>query len=72
MNISCLVVIPKPIFVNPNIYMNTILGKVPQNLGHKRIILSISTFIAIGLSIVIVIHLNSIILINLWACYSTF
>lgn len=63
-NKSCPAVLPKPIVLNPNSTDST-TGSVPPNLGHKRIILSISALIAIGAAAVIVIGVIAITVLNL-------
>lgn len=64
-NKSCPAVLPKPIVLNPNSTSDSIPGSLPQNLGHKRIILSISALIAIGAAAVIVIGVIAITVLNL-------
>ena len=70
-NKSCPAVLPKPIVLNPNTSTDTTPGALPQNLGHKRIILSISALIAIGAAAVIVIGVISITVLNLRVRSST-
>ncbi|KAG5031660.1 hypothetical protein AAZX31_06G135800 [Glycine max] len=70
-NKSCPAVLPKPIVLNPNTSTDTGPGSLPPNLGHKRIILSISALIAIGAAAVIVIGVISITVLNLRVRSST-
>lgn len=70
-NRSCPTVMPKPIVLNPNTSTDTGPGSLPSNLGHKRIILSISALIAIGAAAVIVIGVISITVLNLRVRSST-
>uniref|UniRef100_A0A5B7APA9 Protein kinase domain-containing protein n=1 Tax=Davidia involucrata TaxID=16924 RepID=A0A5B7APA9_DAVIN len=63
-NKTCPTVLPKPIVLNPNSSDST-PGTIPQNLGHKKIILSISALIAIGAAAVIVIGVIAITVLNL-------
>uniref|UniRef100_A0A5B7AKC6 Protein kinase domain-containing protein n=1 Tax=Davidia involucrata TaxID=16924 RepID=A0A5B7AKC6_DAVIN len=63
-NKTCHTVLPKPIVLNPNSSDST-PGTIPQNLGHKKIILSISALIAIGAAAVIVIGVIAITVLNL-------
>ncbi|KAL9312784.1 hypothetical protein ACSQ67_018236 [Phaseolus vulgaris] len=70
-NKSCPAVLPKPIVLNPNTSTDASPGALPQNLGHKRIILSISALIAIGAAAVIVIGVISITVLNLRVRSST-
>lgn len=64
-NSSCPVVLPKPIVLNPNSSSDSTSGSLPSNLGHKRILLSISALIAIGAAAVIVIGVIAITVLNL-------
>ncbi|KAB1217582.1 hypothetical protein CJ030_MR3G002729 [Morella rubra] len=64
-NKSCPMVLPKPIVLNPNSSSDTASGSLPPNLGHKRIILSISALIAIGAAAVIVVGVIAITVLNL-------
>lgn len=64
-NKTCPTVLPKPIVLNPNTTTDSGSGSLPTNLGHKRIILSISALIAIGAAAVIVIGVISITVLNL-------
>ncbi|BAT79003.1 probable LRR receptor-like serine/threonine-protein kinase IRK [Vigna umbellata] len=70
-NKSCPAVLPKPIVLNPNTSTDVSPGALPQTLGHKRIILSISALIAIGAAAVIVIGVISITVLNLRVRSST-
>lgn len=62
---SCPAVLPKPIVLNPNSTSDSTTGSLPPNLGHKKIILSISALIAIGAAAVIVIGVIAITVLNL-------
>ncbi|XP_028778886.1 probable LRR receptor-like serine/threonine-protein kinase IRK [Neltuma alba] len=62
---SCPSVLPKPIVLNPNTTSDYAPGSLPPNVGHKRIILSISALIAIGAAAVIVIGVIAITVLNL-------
>lgn len=64
-NKSCPTVLPKPIVLNPNSSSDSIPGSVPQTVGRKRIILSISALIAIGAAAVIVVGVIAISVLNL-------
>lgn len=64
-NKSCPAVLPKPIVLNPNSSSDATSGSLPSNVGHKRIILSISALIAIGAAAVIVIGVIAITVLNL-------
>lgn len=64
-NKSCPTVLPKPIVLNPNASSDSISGELPPNVGHKRIILSISSLIAIGAAAVIVVGVIAITVLNL-------
>ncbi|MED6112816.1 hypothetical protein PIB30_065158 [Stylosanthes scabra] len=64
-NRSCPAVMPKPIVLNPNTSIDTGSGTLPQTMGHKRIILSISALIAIGAAAVIVVGVIGITVLNL-------
>ena len=70
-NKSCPVVLPKPIVLNPNSSSDSISGELPPNIGHKRIILSISALIAIGAAAVIVVGVIAITVLNLRVRSST-
>ncbi|KAK9284034.1 hypothetical protein L1049_012294 [Liquidambar formosana] len=70
-NRSCPGVLPKPIVLNPNSSSDSTTGSLPQNLGHKKIILSISALIAIGAAAVIVIGVIAITVLNLRVRSST-
>lgn len=70
-NKSCPAVLPKPIVLNPNTTTDSDPGSLPPNLGHKRIILSISALIAIGAAAVIVIGVIGITVLNLRVRSST-
>ncbi|KAM7275827.1 hypothetical protein ACFE04_017693 [Oxalis oulophora] len=64
-NKSCPAVLPKPIVLNPNSSGDSVTGSIPENLGHKRIILSISALIAIGAAAIIVVGVIAITILNL-------
>lgn len=64
-NKSCPAVLPKPIVLNPNSTSEASSGVIAPNLSHKRIILSISSLIAIGAAAVIVIGVIAITVLNL-------
>ncbi|XWS74511.1 hypothetical protein CRYUN_Cryun01aG0004200 [Craigia yunnanensis] len=70
-NRSCPAVLPKPIVLNPNSSSDSISGNLPTNVGHKRIILSISALIAIGAAAVIVVGVIAITVLNLRVRSST-
>jgi hypothetical protein len=70
-NKSCPAVLPKPIVLNPNSSSDSTPGLLPQNPGHKRIILSISALIAIGAAAVIVVGVIAITVLNLRVRSST-
>lgn len=70
-NKSCPAVLPKPIVLNPNSSSDSTPGSLPQNPGHKRIILSISALIAIGAAAVIVVGVIAITVLNLRVRSST-
>ncbi|KAG8644821.1 probable LRR receptor-like serine/threonine-protein kinase IRK [Manihot esculenta] len=70
-NKSCPAVLPKPIVLNPNSSSNSAPDVLPENLGHKRIILSISALIAIGAAAVIVVGVIAITVLNLRVRSST-
>ncbi|KAI3809198.1 hypothetical protein L1987_25168 [Smallanthus sonchifolius] len=63
-NKSCPAVLPKPIVLNPN-STGSDPDSVPQILGHKKVILSISALIAIGAAAVIVVGIIFITVLNL-------
>ncbi|KAI3800025.1 hypothetical protein L1987_35332 [Smallanthus sonchifolius] len=63
-NKSCPAVLPKPIVLNPN-STGSDPDSVPQTLGHKKILLSISALIAIGAAAVILIGIIFITVLNL-------
>ncbi|XP_043814264.1 probable LRR receptor-like serine/threonine-protein kinase IRK [Manihot esculenta] len=63
-NKSCPAVLPKPILLEPP-------GLIPETLGHKRIILSVSALIAIGAAAVIVVGVITITVLNLHVRSST-
>ncbi|XP_022743224.1 probable LRR receptor-like serine/threonine-protein kinase IRK [Durio zibethinus] len=69
-NRSCPAVLPKPIVLNPN-SSDSISGELPPNVGHKRIILSISALIAIGAAAVIIVGVVAITVLNLSVRSST-
>ncbi|WCJ20091.1 Leucine-rich repeat protein kinase family protein [Euphorbia peplus] len=64
-NKSCAAVLPKPIVLNPNSSSDSGPGEIPQNIGHKRIILSISALIAIGAAAVIVVGVIAVTVLNI-------
>ncbi|EEF41588.1 ATP binding protein, putative [Ricinus communis] len=70
-NKSCPAVLPKPIVLNPNSSSDSAPGEIPQDIGHKRIILSISALIAIGAAAVIVVGVIAITVLNLRVRSST-
>ncbi|KAL9249125.1 putative LRR receptor-like serine/threonine-protein kinase IRK [Drosera capensis] len=63
-NRSCSTVLPKPIVLNPNSTSDVITGSLPSYIYHKRIILSISSLVAIGAAAAIVIGVIAISLLN--------
>ncbi|KAL8192850.1 hypothetical protein R6Q57_027298 [Mikania cordata] len=63
-NKSCPAVLPKPIVLNPN-STGSDPDSVPQILGHKKILLSISALIAIGAAVVIIIGIIFVTVLNL-------
>ncbi|KAG5558142.1 hypothetical protein RHGRI_008161 [Rhododendron griersonianum] len=67
---TCPTVLPKPIVLNPN-SSDSPPGSIPQNLAHKKSILSISALIAIGAAAVIVIGVIAITVLNLRVTSST-
>ncbi|KAG1365621.1 Leucine-rich repeat receptor-like protein kinase PXC2 [Cocos nucifera] len=67
-NRSCRAVLPKPIVLNPNSSSRNRSSDSafsPGNLRHKRIILSISTLIAIGAAAVIALGVITITVLNI-------
>ncbi|CAN6565276.1 unnamed protein product [Malus baccata var. baccata] len=64
-NKSCPGVLPKPIVLNPNSSSDSPTGEISSNLGHRRILLSISSLIAIAAAAVIVIGVIAITVLNL-------
>ncbi|XP_065870565.1 probable LRR receptor-like serine/threonine-protein kinase IRK [Euphorbia lathyris] len=64
-NKSCSSVLPKPIVLNPNSSSDSGPGEIPQSIGHKRIILSISALIAIGAAAVIVVGVIAVTVLNI-------
>ncbi|XP_022746583.1 probable LRR receptor-like serine/threonine-protein kinase IRK [Durio zibethinus] len=70
-NRSCPAVLPKPIVLNPNSSSDSISGDLPTNVGHKRIILSISALVAISAAAVIVVGVLAITVLNLRVRSST-
>ncbi|KAJ0978393.1 hypothetical protein J5N97_013867 [Dioscorea zingiberensis] len=64
---ACPAVLPKPIVLNPNSSSsnNSNPKTSPENLGHKKTILSISTLIAIGAAAVIAVGVIGITVLNL-------
>ncbi|GMJ14325.1 INFLORESCENCE AND ROOT APICES RECEPTOR KINASE [Hibiscus trionum] len=70
-NKSCPAVLPKPIVLNPNTTADSISGEFPPNVGHKRIVLSISALIAIGAAAFIVVGVIAITVLNLRVKTST-
>ncbi|KAK9061009.1 hypothetical protein SSX86_018189 [Deinandra increscens subsp. villosa] len=63
-NKSCPAVLPKPIVLNPN-STGSDPDSIPQTIGHKKILLSISALIAIGAAAVILIGIIFITVLNL-------
>ncbi|PKU66045.1 probable LRR receptor-like serine/threonine-protein kinase IRK [Dendrobium catenatum] len=66
-NRSCSTVLPKPIVLNPNSsssHSSPDSEFSPENLRHKKIILSISAFIAIGAAVLIALGVITITLLN--------
>ncbi|GLT88528.1 hypothetical protein SLE2022_065490 [Rubroshorea leprosula] len=70
-NRSCPAVLPKPIVLNPNSSSDSTSGELPANVGHRRIILSISALIAIGAAAFIVVGVIAITVLNLRVRSST-
>ncbi|GMI72469.1 INFLORESCENCE AND ROOT APICES RECEPTOR KINASE [Hibiscus trionum] len=70
-NKSCPAVLPKPIVLNPNTTGDSISGELPPNVGHRRIVLSISALIAIGAAAFIVVGVIAITVLNLRVKSST-
>ncbi|KAJ0985416.1 hypothetical protein J5N97_003772 [Dioscorea zingiberensis] len=67
-NISCPGVLPKPIVLNPNSSSSNASSDPalsPENLAHKKIILSISALIAIGAAALIALGVITITVLNL-------
>ncbi|CAH2063974.1 unnamed protein product [Thlaspi arvense] len=65
-NKSCPAVSPKPIVLNPNATLDPYSGeRVPPGAGHKRILLSISSLIAISAAAAIVVGVIAITVLNL-------
>ncbi|KAH7672520.1 Non-specific serine/threonine protein kinase protein [Dioscorea alata] len=67
-NISCPGVLPKPIVLNPNSSSSNASpdsALSPENLAHKKIILSISALIAIGAAALIALGVITITVLNL-------
>ncbi|CAN8254470.1 unnamed protein product [Cochlearia groenlandica] len=65
-NKSCPVVSPKPIVLNPNATFDPSSGEgVPTSAGHKRILLSISSLIAISAAAAIVVGVIAITVLNM-------
>ncbi|CAA7060464.1 unnamed protein product [Microthlaspi erraticum] len=66
-NNSCPAVAPKPIVLNPNATIDSSSGEVvpPGGAGHKRILLSISSLIAISAAAAIVVGVIAITVLNL-------
>ncbi|PKA66981.1 inactive leucine-rich repeat receptor-like protein kinase [Apostasia shenzhenica] len=68
-NRSCPAVLPKPIVLNPNSSSSSTPsltpGLPPDNLHHKKIILSISALIAISAAAIIVLGIITITILNL-------
>ncbi|CAA2976405.1 probable LRR receptor-like serine threonine-kinase IRK [Olea europaea subsp. europaea] len=61
---SCPAVHPKPLVLNPN-SSNSNRGSLSSNLRHKRIILSISSLIAIGAAVFIAIGVVTVTILNM-------
>ncbi|KAL1191475.1 putative LRR receptor-like serine/threonine-protein kinase IRK [Cardamine amara subsp. amara] len=71
-NKSCPAVSPKPIVLNPNATIDPYSGElVPPGAGHKRILLSISSLIAISAAAAIVVGVIAITVLNLRVRAST-
>ncbi|EFH54340.1 hypothetical protein ARALYDRAFT_907079 [Arabidopsis lyrata subsp. lyrata] len=71
-NKSCPAVSPKPIVLNPNATFDPYSGEVvPPGAGHKRILLSISSLIAISAAAAIVVGVIAITVLNLRVRAST-
>ncbi|CAN1297557.1 Probable LRR receptor-like serine/threonine-protein kinase IRK [Linum perenne] len=65
-NRTCHRVLPKPIVLNPDSTAESSTdGSLPRKLGHKRIILSVSSLIAIGAAALIVVGVIAITVLNL-------
>ncbi|KAL7265692.1 hypothetical protein ACSBR1_003472 [Camellia fascicularis] len=65
LNHSCPSVHPKPIVLNPNSSTNSNGTSFSSNLHHKRIVLSISTLIAIGAAVFIALGVVIVTFLNL-------
>ncbi|PKA51854.1 inactive leucine-rich repeat receptor-like protein kinase [Apostasia shenzhenica] len=66
-NLSCHTVLPKPIVLNPNSsssHSPQNSSVYPVNFNHKKIILSLSTLIAIGAAIIITVGVITIAVLN--------
>ncbi|XP_019102385.1 PREDICTED: probable LRR receptor-like serine/threonine-protein kinase IRK isoform X2 [Camelina sativa] len=71
-NNSCPAVAPKPIVLNPNSTIDPYSGELrPPGAGHKRILLSISSLIAISAAAAIVVGVIAITVLNLRVRAST-
>ncbi|XP_010525412.1 PREDICTED: probable LRR receptor-like serine/threonine-protein kinase IRK [Tarenaya hassleriana] len=71
-NKSCPAVLPKPIVLNPNATFDPSSGEaLPSGPGHKRILLSISSLIAISAAAAIVVGVIAITVLNLRVRAST-
>ncbi|XP_020575339.1 probable LRR receptor-like serine/threonine-protein kinase IRK [Phalaenopsis equestris] len=66
-NRSCTTVLPKPIVLNPNSSSHSSPNSEfsPENLRHKKIILSISALIAIAAAVLIALGVITVTLLNL-------
>ncbi|KFK34877.1 Leucine-rich repeat protein kinase family protein [Arabis alpina] len=70
-NKSCPAVSPKPIVLNPNATFDSSGEVLPPGSGHKRILLSISSLIAISAAAAIVVGVIAITVLNLRVRAST-
>ncbi|KAL1549050.1 putative LRR receptor-like serine/threonine-protein kinase IRK [Salvia divinorum] len=61
---SCPAVHPKPLVLNPNSSVSN-HGPVPPNLRHKRIVLSISSLVAIGAAVFIALGVVTVSILNM-------
>ncbi|KAH6769370.1 Leucine-rich repeat protein kinase family protein [Perilla frutescens var. frutescens] len=63
---SCPAVHPKPLVLNPNSSVSN-HGPLPPNLRHKRIVLSISSLVAIGAAVFIALGVVTVSILNMHA-----